>query len=80
MIFGEQLRSSREKNNLSAEQLAKKCGVSRSYITLIEGGKRTPGAKILPKIASALNLKTNTVLNWYLEDVRAKLQKKLDVK
>ena len=74
MLFGEKLRRERKKNNLSAEELANACGVARSYITLIENGKRTPGKKIIPKIALALNIKTNIIVNWYLEDLREKLQ------
>lgn len=74
MLFGEHLRLERERHSLSAQSLAKLCGVSRSYITLIENGKRLPGKKILPKIATALNLKTNIIVNWYLEDLREKLQ------
>lgn len=74
MLFGERLYNERKKNKLSAQALAKECGVSRSYITLIENGKRLPGKKIIPKIALALNLKTNIIVNWYLEDLREKLQ------
>lgn len=74
MKFGEKLTEERKKQKLSAQALAHACGVSRSYITLIENGKRNPGKKILPKIAAALHIKTVDVLNWYLEDLRQKLQ------
>lgn len=77
MLFGERLYNERKKNNLSAEKLAKACGISRSYITLIENNKRAPGKKIIPKIANALRLKTVVVLNWYLEDVSEKIKKSL---
>ena len=74
MRFGEQLRLEREKHELSAQTLAESCGISRSYITLIENGKRLPGKKVIPKIALALHVKTNIVINWYLEDLREKLK------
>lgn len=74
MAFGEKLLNERKKYSLSAEEIAEACGVSRSYITLIENGKRLPGRKIIPKIATALKLKTNIIINWYLEDVREKLE------
>lgn len=77
MGFGNQLNIERKKRNLSVKTLAKACEISRSYITLIENGKRLPGKKILFKIARALNIKTNVVLNWYLEDLREKMQKDL---
>ncbi len=78
IIFGRKLLVARKKNNLSAQQLASACGVSRSYITLIENGKRLPGEKVIPKIAEALNLKISEVLNWYLEDMRSRLQQSLN--
>jgi len=74
MLFGERLYKERKRNKLSAEQLAKACGISRSYITLIENKKRLPGRKVIPKLASALKLKTNVIINWYLEDIREKLE------
>ena len=74
MRFGERLLKERKKRNLSAQTLAEACGVARSYITLIENGKRLPGRKVIPKIATALHLKTNIIVNWYLEDLREKLQ------
>ena len=74
MLFGERLLKERKRNKLSAEQLAKACGISRSYITLIENKKRLPGRKVIPKLAAALKLKTNIIINWYLEDIREKLE------
>jgi transcriptional regulator with XRE-family HTH domain len=79
-VFGEQLRSERIKQGKTALNVAKACKVSRSYITLIENGKRLPGKKNISKIATALKLETGTVLNWYLEDVTQKIQKHLKIK
>lgn len=73
MIFGKELLKRRKKMKVSAERLAQECGVSRSYITLMENGKRLPGKKVIPRLAQALNVKTNIVINWYLEDLREKL-------
>jgi len=70
--FGKNIREEREKQGMSTQKLAEACGISRSYLTLIENGKRSPGKKVLPKIATALNLETVKVLNWYLEDLRKK--------
>jgi len=74
MIFGNQLFVKRKKLKLSTEALAIACGISRSYVTLIENGKRMPSKKIIPKIAEALEVHTDDVINWYLEDVREKLK------
>ena len=73
MLFGARLCKERKKRKLSAEELAGICGISRSYITLIETGRRLPGKKIIPKLAQALGVKTNIVINWYLEEIREKL-------
>ena len=73
--FGKYLRIERKKQGLTVEKVAKACGTSRSYITLIENGKRLPGKKILPKIADSLGLKITIVLNWYLEDISQQIQK-----
>jgi transcriptional regulator with XRE-family HTH domain len=72
-LFGEQIVAARKKQDLSTLSLAESCGVSRSYITLIENGQRLPGRKVIPKIAQALGLETHVVVNWYLEDLREKL-------
>ncbi len=74
MLFAAKLLAHRKKQKLSAEALAKKCGISRSYITLIETGYRMPGKKVLPQIAEALQLKPAQVINWYLEDLKEQLQ------
>ena len=74
-LFGEKLRAERKRQSLTAQKIAEICGVSRSYITLIESNKRLPGKKIIPKLAIALQLKTSVVLNWYLMDVSQKILK-----
>jgi transcriptional regulator with XRE-family HTH domain len=78
--FGEQLRCERIKQGKTAQTVAKACKVSRSYITLIENGKRLPGKKNISKIALALKLETGTVLNWYLEEITHKIQKDFKIK
>lgn len=73
-LFGDQLATARKQKNFTSESLAQSCGVSRSYITLIENGQRLPGPKTIPKIAQALGLETHIIVNWYLESLREKLK------
>jgi len=73
MLFADNLRATREKLGLSAEELAARIHVSRSYITLLENGKRSPGKHLLPKIARALRLEKSLVVGWYLADQKEKL-------
>lgn len=60
-LFGDQLATARKQKNFTSESLAQSCGVSRSYITLIENGQ-------------ALGLETHIIVNWYLESLREKLK------
>lgn len=76
--FGQHIRETREELSLTAEMLAQACGVSRSFITLIESGKRMPGKKLLQKLAVALQKNTSEVLNWYLEDLSQKIRNDLE--
>lgn len=73
MSFAKNLRLERKKLGLSAEELANRVHISRSYITLLENGKRSPGKTLLPKIAHALKLEKSVVVGWYLADQKEKL-------
>ena len=73
MIFAENIRAKRESLGLTAEELANRVHVSRSYITLLENGKRQPGKNLLPKIARALKLEKNVIVEWYLAEQKEKL-------
>ena len=73
MSFAKNLRTERKKLGLSAEELANRVHVSRSYITLLENGKRQPGKNLLPKVARALKLEKSVVVGWYLADQKEKL-------
>ncbi len=73
MIFAENLRSKRENLGLTTEELANRVHVSRSYITLLETSKRLPGKALLPKIARALKLEKNVIVEWYLAEQKEKL-------
>ncbi|MGB9792364.1 MAG: helix-turn-helix domain-containing protein [Thermacetogeniaceae bacterium] len=55
--FGRKLRYLRKLRNLTAEELSKLSGVSRSYILLIESGKRKEvSSKVTAKLAKALRV------------------------
>lgn len=77
MKFGARFANERKKKGLSVIQTAVACGISRSYVVLIENSKRQPGVKILPKIARAFNLSKEQIIKWYLEDVKERLEEKL---
>ena len=49
--LGEKLRILRMRQGLTIRQLAPKLGVSDSYITQMELGKKTPSAKLVVKMS-----------------------------
>lgn len=54
-IFGKVLREMREANKVSQEKLAEYCDLDRTYISLLERGKRQPTITTIFKLAKALN-------------------------
>lgn len=63
----------RKESGLTTEEFAKRCGLPHKAIVDIESGSQLPRAKDISKLASALGVKNNIVLNWYLEDTRKTL-------
>jgi transcriptional regulator with XRE-family HTH domain len=52
----EKLRTIRKKNGLTQAELARRVGVSRSYINKIENGEAKPSLALLERIASILGV------------------------
>lgn len=52
---------------LTVGALSQELGVSRSYLTLIENGKRRLSKRRVGKLAKAFRLPKETVYEWYLE-------------
>ncbi|MBS5927552.1 MAG: helix-turn-helix transcriptional regulator [Clostridium sp.] len=76
MEIGEKIKASRQKKQMSREELAKKVGLSKFAIIKYEQGQRIPKVDILLKIAKALDIPShefatfidsNLSLNDYLE-------------
>lgn len=71
--IGEYLRSLREGQKLSLREVAAKTGVSVSYITQIENGRRkAPGPEVLKRLAPAYNVPVRDLLRaaGYLDDIK----------
>jgi len=62
------LKYNRHKVGLSQEELAYKCNLDRTYISLLERGKRNPTINVLFGISSALNLTTSELVKQ-IEDM-----------
>lgn len=54
--FGEKLRDARVSRDVSQEDLALTVGFDRTYISLLEGGKRNPSLRAICKIAAELKV------------------------
>ena len=67
----EYLKSIRKEKNISAEELADKCGISATMIWNYESGRRSPPLDVLCKLADALDVSLDML-------VRGK-EKKVDV-
>ncbi|ACV69804.1 transcriptional regulator, XRE family (plasmid) [Desulfohalobium retbaense DSM 5692] len=52
--LGQEIKSRRKQLGLSQEKLADKCGFDRTYISMVERGKRNPSLLNLLKIAKGL--------------------------
>src|SRR5215212_2054998 len=54
MNIGQKVREVREDLGMSQAELARRAGVARNYIVMIEGGGRTPSVGLLERIARVL--------------------------
>lgn len=53
---GQAIKRLRQEQNLTLDKLAKRSGLSESYLWRIEGGERTPSQEARMKIAQALGV------------------------
>lgn len=60
--IGEVLRLSRIANDFTLKEMANKLGVTPSYVSLIEQGKRNPSDDILNKYSEVLNMSKETLM------------------
>ena len=77
-MIGEVVRVTRRaKNDMTINDLSKKSQVSKSYITEIEKGKKTPSNDILNKLSKGLDLDIETLLTLdeYHESLLGKKEK-----
>ncbi len=61
-MINDALRLVREFHHINQSQLAKKLGISRSYLSEIESGKKTPNFELLEKYASIFDIAPSSLL------------------
>jgi len=64
-IFGKILQDERKAKKISQEKLAKLTGLDRTFISLIENGKRNPTFTTILKICLALELEPSELFSIY---------------
>ncbi len=60
--FGRVLREARLKAEFSQERLALDAGVDRTFVSMLERGKRQPTLETLFRLASVLNIAPSTIV------------------
>jgi transcriptional regulator with XRE-family HTH domain len=71
---GIRIQKKRRERGLTVQQLASCIGVSRSYLTLIENGKRSFPKKLVIPLAKSLKLSKKVVYQWFLQDAMEELR------
>jgi transcriptional regulator with XRE-family HTH domain len=61
-MLGNELRRAREEAGLTQEQLAEKAGLHRTYVSLLERGKKSPTLVVLFRLCGALGLRPSTLV------------------
>lgn len=61
--FGLNLKKKRENLGVSQEYFAEICGLDRTYISMLETGKRNPSLINLMKVSNGLNISLSNLLD-----------------
>ena len=69
--LGDLIRTERIRRGLSAKQVARKCGVSESYLVAVEAGTRIIADDQARRILKAIGLKQQTEAEFTLDDIAA---------
>lgn len=71
IAFGKRLTAAREAKGLTKEKLGKVVDVHHSQIGRYEKGEASPSAEVLKKMANALNVSTDYLMNGTTADLAA---------
>ena len=67
------IRSYRHRAGLSQQQLADSVGVSKGFISALEGGRSAPSLDVLVQIADALNVSAGTLVDEMVNEAVSEL-------
>jgi transcriptional regulator with XRE-family HTH domain len=60
--FGQVIKAVRERQGMTQEKLAELAEIDRTYVSMIERGKRHPTLEVASRMASALSMKLSEVI------------------
>jgi len=66
--LGTYIKSLRKEQKIPARVLSERTGISKSFIDYVENGLREPSAESLAKIAAALDVSLDTLINIQVEE------------
>ena len=69
--LGDLIRTERVRQNMTLKQVAKKCGVSESYLAAVEAGTRIIQDDQARRILKTIGLKQHTEADFTLDDIAA---------
>lgn len=70
MTIGREIRKNRNAKGMTQDELAEKIGISRNYVSDLENDRYMPSVKTLSKIAVALQMDLNFLLE--MSEIRYK--------
>ena len=73
--LGDLIRTERIRQKLSPKQVAKKCGVSESYLLAVEAGTKIIADDQARRILKTIGLKQQTEAEFTLDDIAATVAK-----
>lgn len=76
MNIGIVIKDFRKRKGLNQGELAQKCGVTQTYFSQIENGKKVPGVDLLNKISEILGVPTSIIMFLSLEIEEVKAEKR----
>lgn len=63
--FGKHLKKVREKHGVTAAELARRCFIEKSHVSMMEAGDSNPTLYTLHKIADALGLSISELMEGF---------------
>jgi DNA-binding XRE family transcriptional regulator len=71
LAFGQALRRMRTQQGLTQEMLALRCRFDRTYLSLLEGGRRNPTFTMIVKLSQALSVDPGQLFAYAVENYLA---------